>query len=93
MAATLELAGVKVIITDEMAVQCDDTTIKSLVESYLEPGGPPGADPNPPYTLAMRLEEDLGARIINFDPTAGPEIVEYAQAGKKEHVTVKIKRR
>lgn len=93
MAATLELANVKIIITDDMTIQCDDITIKSLVESYLEPGGPSGADPNPPHTLAMRLEEDLGAKIINFDPKAGPEIVEYVQAGKKEHVTVKIRRK
>ena len=93
MAATLELANVKIIITDEMTVQCDDSSIKSLVESYLEPAGPSGADPNPPHTLAMRLEEDLGAKIIKFDATAGPEIVEYTTTGKKESFTVKIRRK
>ena len=92
MAATLELANTKVTITDEMQIVCEDRIIKSLVESYLEPGGPSGADPNPTYTLAKKLEIDLGAKIIKFDPTEGPEIVEYSAMGKKESILVRIKR-
>lgn len=65
MAATVKIDGMTSTI-DRYHWEGDEP-VTSLLNSYLDPKGPWGYDPNPDYTAAAEAVKRFGGKILSFD--------------------------
>lgn len=42
-------------------------TFQKLLNSFLDPGGPSGSDPDPDYTAAQAMIKHFGGQVISWD--------------------------
>ena len=68
MSVTLELHGVRAVITDGVW-KSKDNTLKALCDLYMvdEPWTPQPSDPNPDYTVAVYVAKKSGAKIVSYE--------------------------
>lgn len=66
MSAIIEVLGKKYTIKDYKWTGPDKTTVKML-NSFLDPDGPSGSDPNPDATAAQKVVDEMGFKLLQYD--------------------------
>ncbi len=66
MSATIKALGKNYTI-DGYKWSGPDKGMVRIFNSYLDPDGPSGADPNPDATAAFELAKTLGLKVVKYD--------------------------
>lgn len=66
MSATIKVLKKNYTITDYKWSGPNKTVVKML-DSFLDPDGPSGSDPNPDTTAAQAVVDEMGFKMVHYD--------------------------